>query len=72
MPQEFVEIFRGSPIVVMAFVDALQDLGISPLVKDPSTSAKLAGFGILTNEQSLWVHTDEQVQALEVAKSLDI
>ena len=72
MPQEFVEIFRGSPIVVMALIDALRELGITPVVKDPSTSAKLAGFGFLTNEQSLWVHTDEQAQAFEVVKSLDI
>ena len=72
MPQEFVEIFRGSPIVVMALIDALGELGITPVVKDPSTSAKLAGFGFLTNEQSLSVHTDEQTQDLEVVKSLDI
>lgn len=72
MPQDFVEIFKGSPINVMAVVNALEERGITPVVKDPSASAKLAGFGSMTNEQSLWVHQDEQHQAILALSTLDL
>lgn len=46
MPQEYIQIFKGSSIQVMAVVNALETLEIVPVVKDPSASARLAGFGI--------------------------
>lgn len=72
MPQEYFEIFKGNPIVVLAVLDALDQAGITPVVKDPSSSARLAGFGSITTHQSLWVHIDEQQQAFEVLHSLDL
>jgi hypothetical protein len=64
MPQKYIEIFKGSPIAVMVVLDALNHIGISPVVKDPSASARLSGFGSLTSNQSLWVHKDEQQKAI--------
>lgn len=72
MPQDFVEIFKGSPTIALLVVNALEERGITPVVKDPSASAKLAGFGIMTNEQSLWVHQDEQHQAILALNTLDL
>ena len=72
MPQDYIQIFKGSPIEVMAVVDSLDALGIVPVVKDPSLSARLAGFGILNIQQSLWVHKDEEQQAIEALNTLDL
>ena len=43
---------------------------MTPVVKDPSASAKLAGFACITIEQTLWLHKDEQQRALEGLNSL--
>ena len=72
MPQGYIQIFKGSPIEVMAVVDALDSVEIVPVVKDPSTSARLSGFGILNSQQSLWVHKDEELQAIEVLNALNL
>jgi hypothetical protein len=53
-------------------VDSLDALGIVPVVKDPSLSARLAGFGILNTQQSLWVFKDEEQQAIEALNTLDL
>jgi len=70
MPQDYIQIFKGSQIEVIAIVDALDPLGIVPLVKDPSSSAILSGFGILNTQKSLWVHREEEQQAIEVLNAL--
>jgi len=70
MALDFVQIFKGSPVVIIAIVGAMKEVNITPVVKDPSASAKLAGFASMTNEQTLWVHKDEQQRALEVLNSL--
>jgi len=50
-------------------VGAMKEVNITPVVKDPLASAKLAGFASMTNEQTLWVHKYEQQRALEVLNS---
>ena len=72
MPQDYIQIFKGSPIEVMAVVDSLYALGIVPVVKYPSFSARLSGFGILNTQQSLWVHKNEDQQAIEALNTLDL
>lgn len=72
MPQDYIQIFKGSSIEVMVIVGALDPLGIVPLIKDPSSSARLSGFGILDTQQTLWVHKDEEQQAVEVLNALDL
>lgn len=72
MALDFVQIFKGSPVVIIAVVGAMKEVNITPVVKDPSASAKLARFASMTNEQTLWVHKDEQQRALEVLNSLDL
>lgn len=70
MALDFVQIFKGSPVVIIAEVGAMKKVNITPVVKDPSASAKLAGFASMTNEQTLWVHRDGQQRDLEVLNSL--
>ncbi|MDA9597077.1 DUF2007 domain-containing protein [Flavobacteriaceae bacterium] len=71
MSRDFIKLFKGNPITVMAVIDVLDKVGIVPIVKNPSESARLAGFGFMTSEQSIWVHTDEKNKAVEVLKSLE-
>lgn len=63
MALDFVQIFKGSPVVIIAVVGAMKEVNITPVVKDSSASAKLAGFASMTNEQTLWVHKDGQQRA---------
>ena len=72
MSQEFIKLFKGNPITVMAVIDSLDKVGIIPIVKNPSESARLAGFGSMTSEQSIWVHSDEKKKSIEVLKSLEL
>jgi hypothetical protein len=72
MSQDFIKLFKGNPISVMAVIDSLDKAGIVPIVKNPSESARLAGFGSMTSEQSVWVHSDEKRKAIEVLKSLEL
>lgn len=70
MALDFVQIFKGSTDVIIALVVAMKEVNITPVVKDPLASAKLAGFASMTDEQTLWVHKDEQQRAIEVLNSL--
>lgn len=72
MPREYIEIFKRNPIAVMAALDALNRVCITPVVKDPSASAYFAGFVSMTSNQSLWVHKDEKQKTLEVLVLLDL
>ena len=72
MSLDFVQIFKGSPVVIIRVVGAMKQVNITPVVKDPSASAKFAGFASMTNEQTLWVYKDEQHRALEVLNSLTL
>jgi hypothetical protein len=62
----YIKVFRGSAIVVKAISYALEDQGISAIVKDPNESARLAGFAALGESTELYVlETDfERVQEL--------
>ena len=71
MPQDFIQIFKGSPIEVLSLTHALEKINITPIVKSPSESARLAGFGSIITDQTLWVHIDEKDRSLELLKSID-
>ena len=50
----------------------MKQVSVTPVVKNPSTSAKFAGFASMTNEQIIWVYKDEQERALELLNSLTL
>ncbi|MGB2245628.1 MAG: putative signal transducing protein [Flavobacteriaceae bacterium] len=56
----YQHLYTGSNIDVLALLNALADVGITPVVKDESESARLAGFGVTTPlMQRVFVHKDE-------------
>lgn len=71
MPQNFVKLYTGGPISVLAVLSALASFNIIPIIKDPNESARLAGFGCLSDLQTVWVHPDEFKKAEEVLSKID-
>lgn len=52
---------------VLALRNALNEVNITPVVKDENESARLAGFGMTNLQmQQVFVHHDEVDQALEI------
>jgi len=72
MESNYSKLFAGSFIVAQRIVQNLKEQGISPIVKDETESARLAGFGTSTyGHQELYVHASEKVKAETiVAKTL--
>ena len=72
MESNYSKLFAGSFIVAQRIVQNLKEQGISPIVKDETESARLAGFRTSTyGLQELYVHASEKVKAETiVAKTL--
>ena len=61
MESNYSKLYAGSFIVVQLITQNLEKEGITPIVKDETESARLAGFGTPTyGFQELYVHTSEQ------------
>ena len=69
--QDFIKIFTGNTIDVLALRSALEEKSIVAVIKDDSESARLAGFGIVApGLQEVFVHEDELDQAVREVESL--
>ena len=69
--QDFIKIFTGNTIDVLALRSALEEKSIVAVIKDDSESARLAGFGIVApGLQEVFVHEDELDQAVRIVESL--
>lgn len=67
----YLHLFSGSSIDVLALRNALAEVNITPVVKDESESARLAGFGQTTPlMQRVFVHEDEFESAKAVLDQL--
>jgi len=66
MSNSFILLFTGSLVDVQRIKGVLEENHIFPILKDESESARLAGFGMTTMLQQLWVPVSE----LEKAKTL--
>ncbi|MGB1448403.1 MAG: DUF2007 domain-containing protein [Flavobacteriaceae bacterium] len=67
----YLHLFSGSSIDVLALRNALAEENITPVVKDESESARLAGFGqTAPMMQRVFVHEDEFDKAKQVLQSL--
>ena len=63
----YTKVFSGNFLVVEQIKQELEQINISPIVKDESESGRLGGFGGAINGfQDLYVHNDE----LEKAKPI--
>lgn len=67
----YLHLFSGSSIDVLALRNSLAEENITPVVKDESESARLAGFGqTAPMMQRVFVHEDEFDKAKQVLQSL--
>tara|TARA_R110002049_G_scaffold309289_2_gene520251 strand:+ start:33558 stop:33797 length:240 start_codon:yes stop_codon:yes gene_type:complete len=68
---DYINIFTGSSIVVQRVIYDLENINISPIIKDETESARLAGFGggIITGFQQVFVHKDELDKALAIIEN---
>jgi hypothetical protein len=73
MNQDFVIVYKGSVVLSNRIINELLLNKISPIVKNESESARLAGFGFnIENEISVHVHLDEFEKSQKVIKNLRI
>ncbi len=65
-------IFTGPSLVAGAITAELNDMGISPVVRNDMQSGAIAGFGGgVLDQVQLLVREDQYEQAVEVAKKFD-
>ena len=50
----------------------LQEVDITPIIKDPMASATIAGYGALGGNQQVYVFQDQWEKATEVLKELNL
>ena len=64
MESDYSKLYTGSFIVVQLITQNLENEGITPIIKDETESARLAGFGTAAyGFQELFVHTSETSKA---------
>ena len=65
-------IFTGPSLVAGAITAELNDMGVSPVVRNDMQSGAIAGFGGgVLDQVQLLVREDQYEQAVEVAKKFD-
>lgn len=68
---DFIKIFTGNAINVLALRNALEEKNIVAVIKDDSESARLAGFGMVApGLQEVFVHENELDQAIRIVETL--
>ena len=69
---DFIKIFTGNAINVLALRNALEEKNIVAVIKDDSESARLAAFGMVApGLQEVFVHEDELDQAIRIVETLN-
>jgi len=70
MNYNYIKIFSGSLVDVISIKSLLENENISPVIKDMSESARLAGFGIITDfNQEVFIHPDQLSMANRILKN---
>mgnify|MGYP000952159809 CR=1 FL=1 len=70
-PEDFIKIFTGNTIEILALRNKLLKQKIVPIIKDDSESARLAGFGMIApGLQEVFVHKNELDAAIRIVESL--
>ncbi len=68
---EYIKIYTGSFIITKLIISRLEEIGISPVVKDETESGRLAGFGAaIPGSQELYVHEDELDKAVPLVEEV--
>lgn len=70
---EYVKIYTGNYIIVQLIKERLEDIGISPIVKDETESGRLAGFAAaLHGQPEVYVHEKELGKAVKVVEAVRV
>jgi len=72
MKTELKKVFEGDIPTVTLLKAALQEVDITPIIKDPMASATIAGYGALGGNQQVYVFQDQWEKATEVLKELNL
>ena len=67
---EYLCVFSGNHIDSINVINSLKKINITPIVKNESESARLAGFGIIDFQKKIFVHKDEYTKAEKLIKSI--
>jgi len=68
---EYIKIYTGSFVITKLIISRLEDIGISPVVKDETESGRLAGFGpAIPGSQELYVHENELDKAVPLVEEV--
>lgn len=67
----YIKIYTGSFIIVQMIKQRLEDIGISPVIKDEAESGRLAGFATsLPTQPEIYVHENELDKAVTIVESV--
>ena len=72
MKTELKKLYEGDIPTVTMLVGALEEVGITPIVKDPMASAAIAGYGALGGDQQGYVFQDQWEKASEILSELNL
>ena len=72
MKTELKKLYEGDIPTVTMLVGALEEVGITPIVKDPMASADIAGYGALGGDQQVYVFQDQWEKASEILSELNL
>jgi len=68
---EYTKIYYGSFVMVTRLKSELENVGISPIIKDEGESQRLAGYGSLNQGyQEVHVRNDEVDKAMNVVNRI--
>ena len=70
MESDYIRIYTGSFVIVQVLVSKLDEIGITPVIKDEAESGRLAGFGAaIPGAQEVFVHESEVDKAVPVVEA---
>tara|TARA_Y100000768_G_scaffold387764_1_gene380199 strand:- start:157 stop:375 length:219 start_codon:yes stop_codon:yes gene_type:complete len=70
MKYEYLCVFSGNHVDTLNVIYSLSKININPIIKNESESARLAGFGIISDKKKIYVHRDEFLKAEKLVKSI--
>ncbi len=69
----YTKLFTGNLFLVQRIVSKLESFNISPVIKDETESARLAGFAVSNySEKDIYVNNDELDKAKEILNTLKL
>ena len=69
MDSKYKKIYTGNLLIVQQIVNRLNDIDISPIIKDESASQRMTGFPTPEDLlQEVFVHNDEWEKALPIVE----